>query len=179
MARPRFPGPDRLRGRADGGSRDRRFGNVLRGEPVTWLMAANWSYAGAADPTWGYALQRSISCGTYWRRVSWILLVATALTLARVAAASTTALVLVLAFMAGLLPAYIAAFRYGFARLISGLRTPRNRSPGVARTVPPAIQAGLCYSALTFGTAFLLGPPRILVLVPRIGARAAQLADFG
>jgi len=34
--------------------------------------------------------------------------------LVRVAAASTTALVLVLGFMVVLLPAYVAAFRYGF-----------------------------------------------------------------
>jgi hypothetical protein len=91
------------------------FGNILRGEPVTWLMAANWVVTLALlTATWGYAMQRPIGSATYWRRVFWILLVATALMLVRVAAASTTALVLVLAFMVVLLPAYVAAFRYGY-----------------------------------------------------------------
>ncbi len=42
----------------------------------------------------------------------------------------------------------------------------------------PVIKAGLCYFALTFGAGFLLGPLRILVLVPRVGARAAELAEL-
>jgi hypothetical protein len=78
-------------------------------------MAANWVVTLALlTATWGYAMQRAIGNATYWRRVFWILLVATALMLVRVAVASTTALVLVLGFMVMLLPAYVAAFRYGF-----------------------------------------------------------------
>ena len=42
----------------------------------------------------------------------------------------------------------------------------------------PAIKAGLCYFALTFGAGFLLGPLRILLLVPRVGTRAAELAEL-
>ena len=41
-----------------------------------------------------------------------------------------------------------------------------------------AFKAGLCYFALTFGAGFLLGPLRILVLEPRVGARAAELAEL-
>jgi hypothetical protein len=44
--------------------------------------------------------------------------------------------------------------------------------------VTPAIKAGLCYFALTFGAGFLLGPLRILVLAPRVGARVAELAEL-
>jgi len=44
--------------------------------------------------------------------------------------------------------------------------------------VAPAIKAGLCYFALTFGAGFMLGPLRILVLMPRVGARVAELAEL-
>ena len=41
-----------------------------------------------------------------------------------------------------------------------------------------AIKAGLCYFALTFGAGFLLGPLRILLMVPRVGARVAELVEL-
>ena len=41
-----------------------------------------------------------------------------------------------------------------------------------------AFKAGLCYFALTFGAGFLLGPLRIFLMVPRLGARAAELAEL-
>jgi hypothetical protein len=56
--------------------------------------------------------------------VFWILLIASALMLVRVAAASTTALVLVMGFMVVLLPAYFAAYRYGFRSPHLWLRRP-------------------------------------------------------
>jgi len=40
------------------------------------------------------------------------------------------------------------------------------------------LRAGLAYFALTFGAGFVLGPLRILVLVPRLGARAAELVEI-
>ena len=41
-----------------------------------------------------------------------------------------------------------------------------------------AVGAGLLYFALTFAAGFALAPVRILVLEPRIGARAAELAEL-
>jgi hypothetical protein len=91
------------------------FSNLVRGEPITWLMLANWVVTLVLlTATWGYALRRPIATEQYWRRVFWILLLATALMLIRVALASTVALVLVLALMALLVPAYVAAHLYAF-----------------------------------------------------------------
>jgi len=40
------------------------------------------------------------------------------------------------------------------------------------------LRAALLYFALTFGAGFLLGPLRILFLVPRLGARAAEMVEI-
>jgi len=40
------------------------------------------------------------------------------------------------------------------------------------------LRASLVYFALTFGAGFVLGPFRILVLVPRLGARTAELIEM-
>ena len=39
------------------------------------------------------------------------------------------------------------------------------------------LKAGVLYFALVFGAGFLLGPMRILLLVPRVGERAAELME--
>jgi hypothetical protein len=39
-------------------------------------------------------------------------------------------------------------------------------------------RAALLYFALTFGTGFVLGPLRIVLLEPRVGARAAELLEL-
>jgi hypothetical protein len=89
--------------------------NLLRGEPLSWLTVANWVVTLALlTATWGYALQRPIGNARYWRRTFWILLAVSALMLLRVALVSATALVIVLGFMAVLVPAYVAAHRYAF-----------------------------------------------------------------
>jgi hypothetical protein len=89
--------------------------NLLRGEPLSWLTVANWVVTLALlTATWGYALQWPIGNARYWRRTFWILLAVSALMLLRVALVSATALVIVLGFMAVLVPAYVAAYRYAF-----------------------------------------------------------------
>ncbi len=40
------------------------------------------------------------------------------------------------------------------------------------------LRASLVYFALTFGAGFVLGPLRILFLVPRVGTRAAELIEM-
>jgi hypothetical protein len=40
------------------------------------------------------------------------------------------------------------------------------------------VLTAFCYFALTFGAGFLLGPLRIFLMVPRVGARAAELAEL-
>ena len=40
------------------------------------------------------------------------------------------------------------------------------------------LRASLVYFALTFGAGFVLGPLRILFLVPRVGARTAELIEM-
>lgn len=40
------------------------------------------------------------------------------------------------------------------------------------------LRASLVYFALTFGAGFVLGPLRILFLVPRVGARTAELTEM-
>jgi len=41
-----------------------------------------------------------------------------------------------------------------------------------------SVRAGLLYFLLTFGAGFALGPIRLLLLVPRIGVRAAELIEL-
>ena len=89
--------------------------SFLQGEPFSWQTLLNWIVTVALlTATWGYAMQRPVGNEPYWRRVFWILVAATALMLLRVALASPAALVPVAAFMALLLPAYVAAWRYAY-----------------------------------------------------------------
>jgi hypothetical protein len=47
----------------------------------------------------------------------------------------------------------------------------------IARVWRAVLAPALAYFALVFGTGFLLGPPRVLWLEPRVGARAALLLE--
>ncbi len=89
--------------------------NLVGDEPFSWLVLADWILtASLLTATWGYALQRPMGNAVYWRRVFWILVVASALMLLRVALSSTVAFVLVLILATALVPAYLAAFRYAY-----------------------------------------------------------------
>jgi len=46
------------------------------------------------------------------------------------------------------------------------------------RPMPRTIEAGVLYFALVFGAGFLLGALRTVGLVPRVGARAAELIEL-
>jgi len=62
-------------------------------------------------------------------------------------------------------------------RRSGGLGSPRRERRALDVT-GRVIRAGLLYFALTFGAGFVLGPFRILVLVPRLGARTAELVEM-
>lgn len=89
--------------------------SFLRGEPFSWQTLLNWIVTLALlTATWGYAMQRPVGNEPYWRRAFWILVAATGLMLLRVALVSPAALVPVAAFLAFVLPAYVAAWRYAY-----------------------------------------------------------------
>jgi hypothetical protein len=44
--------------------------------------------------------------------------------------------------------------------------------------LPMIVTAALAYFALVFGAGFILGPIRILFIVPRFGVRVAELIEF-
>lgn len=42
----------------------------------------------------------------------------------------------------------------------------------------PMVKAGVCYFALVFGAGFVLGPIRVLWIVPQVGTRVAELLEM-
>ncbi|MEO8506173.1 MAG: hypothetical protein ABI593_00930 [Betaproteobacteria bacterium] len=51
-------------------------------------------------------------------------------------------------------------------------------APAAAGGWWPVIAAGIAYYALAFGAGFVLGTARVLLLVPRIGERTAELLEM-
>jgi hypothetical protein len=79
--------------------------------PVT---IANWILSAALlVALWGYALQKPIGAAAYWRIVFWIVLAATAIMLVPVALGAPEAIVFTAVLLALVVPAYVAAYRYG------------------------------------------------------------------
>lgn len=105
--------------------------NLFRGEPFTLLKLADWIVTVALlTATWGYAMQRSIGSEPYWRKVFWLLMVASGLMLLRVMLASAIAFVIALVFAAFVVPAYVATYLYAYRSPQLWRSAARGDSPG-------------------------------------------------
>lgn len=89
--------------------------NVSVAREVTALTFANWVLSAALlTALWGYALQRRIGSRPYWRAVFWLVLFANAVMLVPVLMAGGAVLLFTGALTLLVIPAYVAAFRYGY-----------------------------------------------------------------
>ena len=94
--------------------------NVSLSGEVSALTFANWVLSAVLlTALWGYALQRPIGSAAYWRAAFWLVLFANAVMLVPVLLAGGPVVWFTAALTLLIVPAYIAAFRYG------------HRSPGV------------------------------------------------
>jgi len=88
--------------------------NVVFSHGPNPVTIANWILSAALlVALWGYALQRPIGAAAYWRVVFWIVLAATAIMLVPVALGSPEAIIFTAVLLALVVPAYVAAYRYG------------------------------------------------------------------
>lgn len=94
--------------------------NVSTSGEITALTFANWVLSATLlTALWGYALQRPIGNPNYWRAVFWLVLFANLVMLVPVILAGGAVVGFTLALTLLIVPAYVAAYRYGY------------RSPGV------------------------------------------------
>lgn len=94
--------------------------NVSLSGEVSALTFANWVLSAVLlTALWGYALQRPIGSAAYWRAAFWLVLFANAVMLVPVLLTGGPVVWFTAALTLLIVPAYIAAFRYG------------HRSPGV------------------------------------------------
>jgi hypothetical protein len=94
--------------------------NVSLSGEVSALTFANWVLSAVLlTALWGYALQRPIGSAAYWRVAFWLVLFANTVMLVPVLLAGGPVVWFTAALTLLIVPAYIAAFRYG------------HRSPGV------------------------------------------------
>jgi predicted membrane channel-forming protein YqfA (hemolysin III family) len=88
--------------------------NVAANHGPDAVAVANWILSAALlVALWGYALQKPIGAAAYWRVVFWIVLGATAIMLVPVAAGTLETMLFTAALLALVVPAFVAAFRYG------------------------------------------------------------------
>lgn len=89
--------------------------NVSVAREVSALTFANWVLSAALlTALWGYALQRRIGSRAYWRATFWLVLFANAVMLIPVVLAGGPVLLFTGALTLLVIPAYVAAFRYGY-----------------------------------------------------------------
>ena len=89
--------------------------NLAQGGRPDPRTVANWVVTGVLLlATWGYALQRPIGSATYWRRVFWVLLLASLVTVVPAALAGSAARLVVAVLLPMVVPAFYAAYRYAY-----------------------------------------------------------------
>ncbi|MDH5226481.1 MAG: hypothetical protein OEW50_03595 [Gammaproteobacteria bacterium] len=94
--------------------------NVSLSGEVSALTFANWVLSAVLlTAVWGYALQRAVGTAAYWRAAFWLVLFANAVMLVPVLLVGGPVVWFTGALTLLIVPAYVAAFRYGY------------RSPGV------------------------------------------------
>ena len=89
--------------------------NVSVAREVSALTLANWVLSATLlTALWGYALRRRVGSPAYWRAAFWLVLFANAVMLIPVLFTGGAVLLFTGALTLLVVPAYVAAFRYGY-----------------------------------------------------------------